>query len=219
MGVGCNPYDISSSEDIYRMVMNAIKPDVIQRYHRVKNYYDMSAGFPSAWDDIYKIEDTSIEDNSVAIHCLGGKGRTGSVLLYLYMRDITEVRKRIGLEHYGYPDIAEFLYNMRDLLFNERGTSKYQTNKDEAAMEIFKIGSSTRTVGGLTVTRLLRQRINRILFNLARHKRISDFYSYRCPQSGNRPIDEFLYPIKHNVDWDIYKRGGYDDNSYRLWFD
>ena len=168
-GMGCNPYDISSSEEVYRMAMNAIKPDVVQRYHRVSDYYDMSAGFPSAWDKISKIEDTNKKENSVLIHCLGGKGRTGSVLLYLYMRDRTDVRERIGKVHYGYRDISEFLCNMRELLFNESDTKEYRVYKEEASREIFKIGSRTNTVGGITVARLLRQRLNRILFNLAKH--------------------------------------------------
>jgi hypothetical protein len=218
-GIGCNPYDIKSSEDVYRMAMNAIKPEVVQRYHRVRDYYDMSAGYPSAWDEISKIDDTNKKENSVLIHCLGGKGRTGSVLLYLYMRDRTDVMERIGKVHYGYVDISDFLHNMRDLLFNESDTREYRVYKDEASYEIFKIGSSTRTVGGLTVTRLLRQRLNRILFNLAKHKRVTSFYLYRCPRGGNSPSEEFIDPIKESVDWDMYDRGGYGSVQYGKWFD
>ena len=218
-GIGCNPYDISSSEEVYRLAMNAIKPDVVQRYHRVSDYYDMSAGFPSAWDKISKIEDTKEKENSVLIHCLGGKGRTGSVLLYLYMRDRTDVRERIGKVHYGYRDISEFLCNMRELLFNESDTKEYRVYKEEASREIFKIGSRTNTVGGITVARLLRQRLNRIIFNLAKHNRVGSFYLYRRPRGGSSPNEEFNDPMEESVDWDKYDRGGYGSVEYGGWFD
>ena len=89
---------MSSTEDVYNKVMDAIEPHKPKRYHRITNYFDMSPDFPSSWEKISKIENTMNEENSVTVHCLAGKGRTGSVLLYLYLRDTVpdaDTRRRL----------------------------------------------------------------------------------------------------------------------------
>jgi hypothetical protein len=220
LGIGCNPYDISCSEDVYYKVISSVNPVVPPRYHRISTYFDMSAGFPSAWLDIYRIYNTNDKNNSVVVHCLGGKGRTGSVLLYLYMRDnIPDVRRRLTEPHFGYNDIAEFIFNMNQLLFNEQTTAQEQQNKNEASREVFKIGGKLAL--GQSVSRLLRQRVNRILFYLARGNRIGSFYMYECPTGGTSPNDEFRNIVLQVVDWDLYDRGGYNNDmiKHKEWFD
>ena len=200
--------------------MSSINPVVPPRYHRISTYFDMSAGFPSAWLDIYRIYNTNDKNNSVVVHCLGGKGRTGSVLLYLYMRDnIPDVRRRLTEPHFGYNDIGEFIFNMNQLLFNEQTTAQEQQNKNEASREVFKIGGKLAL--GQSVSRLLRQRVNRILFYLARGNRIGSFYMYECPTGGTSPNDEFMNIVLQVVDWDLYDRGGYNNDmiKHKEWFD
>lgn len=214
-GIGCNPYDISSSEEVYNMVMSAIVPHKPKRYHRVVNYFDMSPGLPSAWDKISKIENTTKEENSVVIHCLGGKGRSGSVLLFLFLRDNiveADVKERLGRPHFGFADINDFIYNMMQLLFNEAAhplnpqTDSSIEDKMDASSEIFKIARE-KVSGGITASRLLRQRINRILFYLAKDKKVDTYYNYGFPSKGKTYNDEFDYPVERTVDWSEYERG------------
>ena len=226
-GIGCNPYDRTSSEDVYSLVMSAIEPHKPKRYHRITNYFDMSSGFPSAWYNISKIDKTTDKENSVVIHCLGGKGRSGSVLLYLFLRDNiidADMKKALAVPHLGYQDISHFMLNMNTVLFYEPATPLNPTtpeildSKEDASNEIFKIGSSRKTSGGLTVSRLFRQRLNRIFFFLARDKRVSTFYNYACPtKRGDTYIHEFNYPTVRTVDWDEYDKGTYDNDRTKEW--
>ena len=226
-GIGCNPYDRTSSEDVYSLVMSAIEPHKPKRYHRITNYFDMSSGFPSAWYNISKIDKTTDKENSVVIHCLGGKGRSGSVLLYLFLRDNiidADMKKALAVPHLGYQDISHFMLNMNTLLFYEPDTPLNPTtpeildSKEDASNEIFKIGSSRKTTGGITVSRLFRQRLNRIFFFLARDKRVSTFYNYACPaKRGDTYIHEFNYPTVRTVDWDEYDKGTYDSDRTKEW--
>jgi len=215
--IGCNPYDMSCSEDVYNMVMDAIEPSKPKQYHRITNYFDMSPGFPSAWDKISKIPRTVDENNSVVVHCLAGKGRTGSVLLYLFLRDSMsdeDTKRRLRLPHYGYRDISELIYEVNELLFNDPSTSVYQRYKNASSREIFKIGFDL-SMHGLTSSILLRQRLNRVLFFLAREKGVSKFYNYERPATrGSRPEDEFSVPKERTVDWSLYDSVGYNSDVF-----
>ena len=116
-------------------------------------------------------------------------------------------------------DIGEFIFNMNQLLFNEQTTAQEQQNKNEASREVFKIGGKLAL--GQSVSRLLRQRVNRILFYLARGNRIGSFYMYECPTGGTSPNDEFMNIVLQVVDWDLYDRGGYNNDmiKHKEWFD
>jgi len=215
--IGCNPYDMSCTEDVYNMVMDAIEPSKPKRYHRITNYFDMSPGFPSAWDKISKIERTVDANNSVTVHCLAGKGRTGSVLLYLFLRDSMPdeaIRRRLGLPHFGFNDISECIYHINDSLFNDPTTSAYQTYKDASSREIFRIGFEL-SMCGLTSSILLRQRLNRVYFFLAREKGVNRFYNYGRPAIvGSCPWDEFSVPMERTVNWSQYDSVGYDSDVF-----
>ena len=212
-GVGCNPYDTHSSQIVYNSVMNAIVPDMPTKYHRITDYFDMSPGCISAWDKISKIPKTTEANNSVVIHCLMGKGRTGSVILYLFMRDNlldATTKSRLAKPHFGYNGIDEFIYNMNNIVFNDASTDAYRLSKQSASREIFKV-AGLKDPRGISVARLFRQRFNRIVFFLARDKGINTFYNYALPSVEIRTYnDEFSNPKKRTVDWDKYN----DDEAY-----
>jgi hypothetical protein len=215
--IGCNPYDMGSSEEIYNRVMGEIAPSEARVYRRVNNYYDMSPGFPSAWDRISKIGDTRDDRNSVAVHCLAGKGRTGSVLLYLYIRDSmpeAAIRRRLGSPHFGYADISEFIYYLNEGLFNDPSTDMYKGYKRDVSREIFRIGFEV-SMCGLTSSILFRQRINRVLLYIARDKGVESFWCYGRPIGLCRSAkDEFNNPRERRIDWGTYDSDRYESDIF-----
>ena len=223
-GVGCNPYDTHSSHIVYNSVMNAIVPDMPKKYHRITNYFDMSPGCISAWEQISKIPKTTEPNNSVVVHCLMGKGRTGSVILYLFMRDnlldATTI-SRLEKPHFGYHSIDEFIYNMNNIVFNDASTYTYRLSKQSASREIFKV-ASPKNARGISVARLFRQRFNRIVFFLARDKGVSTFYNYAFPSVEVRTYnDEFSEPKMRDVDWHRYDTDeayANDKQNQKVWF-
>jgi hypothetical protein len=78
--------------------------------------------------------------------------------------------------------------------------------------ELFKISE-------IVLASLLRQRINRILFFLARHYNVSKFYTYNRPNKLviNLPDDEFSNPILNTIDWDSFNSGNFNKDSVIPW--
>ena len=69
--------------------------------------------------------------------------------------------------------------------------------------------------GGISVSRLLRQRLNRVLFYIARGKGVSIFYNYGCPVIiGSCPADEFSNGKERTVDWSVYDSGVYAKDGF-----
>ena len=231
-GRGCNPYDRYAEEEVYDKVKGALIPDDIKgyaSYTRVENYHDMSPGFPDAWESISKIKDVKIPLHSVVIHCLGGMGRTGSVMLYLLLRDTmnrSELERRLGQKHFGFKSIADLIYRLKQSLFPNNGIYTYSDYTNWAADEVFYCGGMNisdlyddrRVVGymdtplplnreisgaygGITRTSLLRQRLNRIFFFLAKELNVNMFYNYAPMNNLTRPRDAFI-PTVQNVNWD-----------------
>jgi hypothetical protein len=231
-GRGCNPYDRYAEKEVYDKVKDALIPDDIKgyaSYTRVENYHDMSPGFPDAWESISKIKDVKNPLHSVVIHCLGGMGRTGSVMLYLLLRDTmdhSELERRLGQEHFGFKSIADLIYRLKQSLFPNNGIYTYSDYTNWAADEVFYCGGMNisdlyddrRVVGymdtplplnreisgaygGITRTSLLRQRLNRIFFFLAKELNVNMFYNYAPMNNLTRPRDAFI-PTVQNVNWD-----------------
>jgi hypothetical protein len=68
---------------------------------------------------------------------------------------------------------------------------------------------------GLTSSILLRQRLNRVYYFLAREKGVNIFYNYGRPAIvGSCPCDEFSVPMKRTVDWSLYDSVGYDSDVF-----
>ena len=66
---------------------------------------------------------------------------------------------------------------------------------------------------------LLRQRLNRIFFFLARHYKIETFYTYERPSMVvvNLPDDEFSKPTLQTIDWASFDSGIFDKDSILPW--
>ena len=228
---------------------------------------DMTAGNLSSWIEISTIKDVSQPENSIVLHCLAGAGRTGSVLLYLLMRDTgnslrsdvekreayyTEIKDKLAKPHFGLNNIAEVVGVLSAYFVNKSRGVKFATR------ELFKIGSrimydetvdilrgkdvdediiktileqgidtdmydylfsiigaekiseiDERQVKSQASCSLLRQRLNRIFFFLAREFKVNTFYTYGRPTKPVLilPDDEFSYPVERVVsDWDSYDR-------------
>ena len=228
---------------------------------------DMTAGYLSSWIEISAIKDVSQPENSIVLHCLAGAGRTGSVLLYLLMRDTgnslrsdvekreayyTELKDKLAKPHFGLNNIAEVVGVLSAYFVNKSRSVKFATR------ELFKIGSrimydetvdilrgkdvdediiktileqgidthmydylfsiigaekiseiDERQVKSQASCSLLRQRLNRIFFFLAREFKVNTFYTYGRPTKPVLilPDDEFSYPVERVVsDWDSYDR-------------
>jgi SOS response regulatory protein OraA/RecX len=109
---------------------------------------DMTAGSLSSWIEISTIEDVSVSKNSLVVHCLAGAGRTGSVLLYLLMRDsgnilsavekegyITEIKDKLAKPHFGLSNIAEVVGLLNAYFVNKSRSVRFATR------ELLKLGS------------------------------------------------------------------------------
>jgi hypothetical protein len=260
---------------INKMNLSKLTDDEID-YLDKGTYYDikikdMTAGGLSSWIEISTIQDVSRPKNSIVVHCLAGAGRTGSVLLYLLMRDtgnilndagkegyIAEIKDKLAKRHFGLDNIAEVIEVLRTYFVNKSRSVKFATKelfhlgsrimdketeqmlKDNGVGEdkiktILEQGIDTGMYNELysiigadkiseldarqnksqATCSLLRQRLNRIFFFLAKEFNVSTFYTYGRPTSQvlMLPNDEFSNPVMRVVsDWDSYDR-----NEVRKW--
>jgi hypothetical protein len=228
---------------------------------------DMTAGSLSSWIEISTIKDVSESKNSLVVHCLAGAGRTGSVLLYLLMRDngnchclravgkrryYKEIKDRLAMPHFGLNNIAEVIEVLRTYFVNKSRSVKFATRElfklgsrimdkkteemlrdkgvdDKQIKKILEQGIDTdmyeylmskidetelselddRQNKSQATSSLLRQRLNRIFFFLAKEFEINRFYTYGRPSTQvlMLPNDEFSNPVERVVsDWGIYDR-------------
>lgn len=219
MGIGCNPYDSHAEPETWALAVEKYKtimPDLKATFYNVKDYEDMTAGSLSAWNMISTIKDITKAENCVVIHCLAGAGRTGSAMLYLLLRDcinltqLTENNRkgylqRFGLPHFGFKDINEFIHYSKEQLFTIK-----DSNTEFMKKELFKVSKQA-------YASLLRQRMNYVLFFLARHYDVRDFYTYGRPTKkvAILPNDEFSNPCRRTItDWRTV-----DNKTVLPWFD
>ena len=212
-GIGCNPYDRKCEPEIWEIAKDIVKtqaPSFNTKYYNVIGYKDMRAGSLSAWEIISTIKDINKPSNSVVIHCFAGAGRTGSVMLFLLLRDFPKNKKffkqRFALPHFGYTDISKFIKTCINFFTNKTPEVSFMKR------ELFKIST-------IMYASLLRQRLNRIFFFLARHFKIETFYTYERPSMVvvNLPDDEFSNPTLHTIDWASFDSGNFKKDSILHW--
>ena len=213
-GIGCNPYDRNCEPEIWEFAKDTVKaidPTFNSKYYNVIGYKDMRAGSLSAWEIISTIEDIKEPLNSIVIHCYAGAGRTGSVMLFLILRDFPKINKeffeqRFTKPHFGYSNITEFIKICIKIFTND--TSEVIFMKGE----LFKIST-------IMYASLFRQRINRIFFFLAKACNVNKFYTYERPTIDivNLPDDEFSNPVSHTIDWIKYDLGRINKDSVLPW--
>jgi hypothetical protein len=203
---GCNPYDLSGERDMFDLAVKVMKTRGRQ-YINVKGYVDMRSGSYSAWLEISKIPDTSVYETLV--HCYMGRGRTGSVLLFLLLRDckntpIDLLGYRLREPHLRYESIFE-LRNVIVSLFDDNHTVK------DVVEELFNATDMKHI-------RLLRQRLNRIFFFLAKKHKVSHVCLYRDIPQKPKIIDEIRRRLRREKpkwdDGDIeYEYGKYPSDA------
>ena len=212
-GVGCNPYDRNCEPETWEIAKDIVKnvnPSFNSKYYNVIGYKDMRAGSLSAWEIISTIEDIKEPSNSIVIHCFAGAGRTGSVMLFLLLRDFPKNQKyfiqRFAIPHFGYKDINEFIKDCINLYTNKNSKISFMKR------ELFKTST-------IMYASLLRQRINRIFFFLAKAYNVNKFYTYERPTKDivNLPDDEFSNLKLHTIDWVEYDLGRIDKDSVLPW--
>lgn len=186
----CNPYDLRVGRDMFDLAVKVMKTRGRQ-YINVKGYVDMTSGSYSAWLSISKIPDTSVYETLV--HCYMGKGRTGSVLLFLLLRDYKNINQYIDLieyklrePHLGYKSIFE-LSDALVALFD------YNNTVNDVVDELFNVSDMKHI-------RLLRQRLNRIFFFLAKKRKVSHVCLYRDIPQDPLIIKEIKKRLKRERD-------------------
>jgi hypothetical protein len=208
-GIGCNPYDRKAELEMWNKAVTSlisqdsdVKVEEKEEYeththfYGINEYVDMTPGTPAAWESISKIEDITKKENSVVVHCLGGAGRTGSVILYLLLRDARdvfgemEIKRRLGLPHFGYKSINEFIQVCKSRLDNQEGIEDIEYMKDEI-FGVSEIAYASR----------FRQRLNRIFFFLAERFQVTVFYTYGRPKTKPvvLPHDEFANQVLRDI--------------------
>ena len=188
----CNPYDLSGERDMFDLAVKVMNTRG-RKYINVKGYVDMRSGSYSAWLEISKIPDTSVYETLV--HCYMGRGRTGSVLLFLLLRDFTGINRyidnlenRLGKPHLGYDNIYE-IRNVIIKLFDENDIV------DNVFVELFNVEDMKHI-------RLLRQRLNRIFFFLAKKHNISHVCLYQHIPSYPEIIEKIKRRLRReNPQW------------------
>lgn len=207
--MNCNPYDRGAEHEMFDLavkVLHTVKDKkekkINRNYKNIKDIVDMTAGTILAWKEISELPVASSE-NRMIIHCYAGKGRTGTTLLFLRLRDINDIDivSRLNKQHLGYSNIIDLINNLSEL-FNPkkfRMSSQIQEEAEnnldinywkEVKKEVFKIEQ-------IWHIKLLRQRLNRIFYFLAKSYNVQVFYLYAIPFSENRSFQQ-IYNFNYN---------------------
>lgn len=213
---GCNPYDTSIEREMVNLVIKVRNMKeflhISRKYINIRGYVDMTPGSYLAWYKISKIPD--ITKHKTLVHCYAGLGRTGSVLLFLLLRDINESTV---------VDLQQPHFNKGDIL----SLINYLSNLFESDLENKKVVNELFNTETFLRIYLLQRRLNRIFFFLAKIKKLPTFYLYRdklsnmvwdsakayfdyCAHKASNTdvVNHFSEYVLYSIDWDKH------DSSY-----
>jgi len=196
-GVGCNPYDRDCELDMWSLAISTADKATLPnnaKYYGIE-YQDMTSGNLSTWNAISCISNIRDINNQIVIHCLAGAGRTGSVMLYLLMRDfrmlyndeneyINYLKGAIAKRYFGCANIRDFIDKILYPYFTIEDDANLNYNRHYIKCmmsELFEIEGKLSS--GKTRVSLFRQRLNYIIFFLARHFNIATFVIYHNPET------------------------------------
>jgi hypothetical protein len=125
---------------------------------------DLNLGTLEEWDAIYKLK-IKWDDIKVIKSKIGKNNNTiASVMLYLYLRNNlkdTDAISKLTRMHFGYQSIDALIADFKRHIFNNAYASI-----GEDFFKIKDVGSNVYSISRIT---LLRQRLNRVFFFLARN--------------------------------------------------
>lgn len=234
----CNPYDRCAEREVFEIAVRAHKGDG-DIYHNhgiiylsIKNFEDMKAGNLLDWYQLSKIPPAYL-NQKIVINSANGLKTTGTVLLFLRLRDAQEhtdadnfVKNGLIKIYFGNKNILELLSIFEDFFKNIKIDLKeaYHNMDYEAehkhVLEIKEeLKEVTNDIFGIKFIwqiKLLRQRLNRIFYFLAKKHNIKEFYLYTSHRSSkyyqptydnNVATDQhilelFSLPFKVKIDWD-----------------
>jgi protein tyrosine phosphatase len=195
-GVGCNLFDRNCEIDMWALAIatsDVSPPPNNAKYYGIE-YADMSAGTLRTWNAISTIKNIKGENNKLVVHCLAGAGRTGSVILYLLMRDSqpkesNSIKEDISKLYFGCDSIPKFIETKLlpyftvvddDVLIDNRYFIKHMI------AELFELGEKKDDIDRII---LFRKRLNFIIVFLAREFDITEFVTYHHTDFGKKPED------------------------------
>jgi hypothetical protein len=204
---GCNPYDFGGEREMFELavkVSNHHHQYIDRKYINIRDFVDMTAGSSTAWISISEIPDTSIHETLV--HCYAGMGRTGCVLLFLLLRDTTvsavsresrvsdvryDIANRLQMPHLGYASVFA-LHTALVKLFDTKAASDDDSYDAYAIDYVVKELLDTKMIIDI---HLLRKRLNRIFFFLAKKHITPSVYLYQ-----SLPPEPYIFnKIKDNI--------------------
>jgi len=201
-GVGCNLFDRNCEIDMWALAIataDVSPPPNNAKYYGIE-YADMSAGTLRTWNAISTIKNIKGENNKLVVHCLAGAGRTGSVILYLLMRDSqpeesNNIKEDISKLYFGCNSIPTFIETKLLPYFTVVDDDVLSDNRyfiKHMIAELFELGEKKDDIDRII---LFRKRLNFIIVFLARHFEIKEFVTYHHTDFGKKPGD-FSHSLK-----------------------
>jgi neurofilament heavy polypeptide len=196
-GVGCNLFDRNCEIDMWALAIATGDDSSANnaKYYGIE-YADMSAGTLRTWNAISTIKNINDEKNKLVVHCLAGAGRTGSVILYLLMRDSQKkevVKEKLTKEmaelYFGCDSIPKFIETKLLPYFTVVDDDVLSDNRyfiKHMIAELFELGEKKDDIDRII---LFRKRLNFIIVFLARHFNIIEFVTYHHTDFGKKPQD------------------------------
>ena len=234
----CNPYDRCAEREVFEIAVRAHKGDG-DIYHQhgiiylsIKNFEDMKAGNLLDWYQLSKIPPAYL-NQKIVINSSNGTKTTGTVLLFLRLRDAQEhtyadnfVKNGLIKINFGEKNILELLSIFEDFFKNIKIDLKeayhnmdYEAEHKHVLEMKEELKEVTNDIFGIKFiwqSKLLRQRLNRIFYFLAKKHNIKEFYLYTSHRSSKyyQPtydnniatdqhiLEVFSLPFKVKIDWD-----------------